>query len=258
MFSVSKISIRQVKPLTACLAVLLAWPAEPARGRQPIESVNTECTKAIQAEERRSGVPKHLLEAIASVESGRWNKAIGANIAWPWTVTAQGEGKFYPTRRAAIRAVESLRERGVSNIDVGCMQINLGYHPDAFESLHHAFDPKINVAYAAKFLKTLQARRRNWDKAVRFYHSSDPERQRYYGNKVYKARKEIRLRAARQRRSARAALAEARRASVQTVRAENETASVRGVPFSTWPPRSYRAQRQLELRARNWAFDKRR
>ena len=129
-----------------------------------------------------------LLVAIASVESGRWNRETGVNIAWPWTVTAEGTGKFYPSRRAAIAAVETLQRRGIRNIDVGCMQINLGYHPDAFRPLNHAFYPSTNVAYAAKFLKELRIQRRSWDKAMRYYHSSDPKRQRYYGDKVYKAR----------------------------------------------------------------------
>ena len=191
------------------------------------------------------------------MESGRWNKSLQANIAWPWTVTAEGEGKFYPSRHAAIRAVEALRHRGVSNIDVGCMQINLAYHPDAFESLDQAFDPKTNVAYAAQFLKELRTQRHSWDKAMRFYHSSNPARQRHYGNKVYKARHEIRLRDANRRRNQQIALAESRRDTAHASAGQRKSATT-SVPFAHWPPRSYRAQRQLERRARNWAFNKRR
>ena len=158
-----------------------------------------------------------LLVAIASVESGRWNRETGVNIAWPWTVTAEGAGKFHPSRRAAIAAVSTLQRRGIRNIDVGYMQINLGYHPEAFRSLNHAFDPSTNAAYAAKFLKELRIQRRSWDKAMRYYHSSDPKRQRYYGDKVYKARHAIRLRDANERRNTRVALAKTRQANQPSV-----------------------------------------
>ena len=197
-----------------------------------------------------------LLVAIASVESGRWNRETGVNIAWPWTVTAEGTGKFYPSRRAAIAAVSTLQRRGIRNIDVGYMQINLGYHPEAFRSLNHAFDPSTNAAYAAKFLKELRIQRRSWDKAMCYYHSSDPKRQRYYGDKVYKARHAIRLRDAKERRNTRVALAKTRQANQPSVQNRNAEEVVRGVPLSSWLPRRYRAQRQLENRARNWAFNK--
>ncbi len=35
------------------------------------------------------------------------------------------------------------------------MQVNLGYHPEAFASLEAAFDPRRNVAYATRFLLEL-------------------------------------------------------------------------------------------------------
>ena len=199
-----------------------------------------------------------MLEAIASVESGRWTKDLEANIAWPWTVTAEGEGKFYPSRSAAIQAVETLQRRGIGNIDVGCMQINLGYHPQAFVSLAQAFDPASNVAYAAKFLKELRLQRRSWDKAVRYYHSSDPERQRYYRGKVNKARRAIQLQDVKQRRNERIALVASRRSASQRTEMGSAKSTQGKAPLSYWPPRGYRAQRQLEIRARNWAFNKQR
>ena len=57
------------------------------------------CDAATRNQERVSKIPSRLLYAIASVESGRWDAETKANIAWPWTVTSLGEGKFYPTRR---------------------------------------------------------------------------------------------------------------------------------------------------------------
>ena len=94
------------------------------------------CQQATQQIERKYGIPRNLLRAISLTESGRWIKQDKANIAWPWTVASGKAGDFLPTKRAAIQHVESLQAKGVTNIDVGCMQINLRYHPDAFKNLN--------------------------------------------------------------------------------------------------------------------------
>ena len=46
------------------------------------------------------------------------------------------------TRQQAVAAVQALQARGVRSIDVGCLQVNLMYHPIAFASLDDAFDPR--------------------------------------------------------------------------------------------------------------------
>ena len=188
------------------------------------------------------------------MESGRWDKTSQANVAWPWTVTAEGKGKFHPDRGAAIQAVEKLRHRGISNIDVDCMQINLAYHPIAFKSLLEAFDPELNVAYAASFLKELHMQKRSWQRAVRFYHSSDPKRQQRYGTKVYKARVAIRAREVKQRRLARLTAAQTRRDQAASQRATTAADDTSATVFTIYRPRNCREQRRLENRARNWAF----
>ena len=122
---------------------------------QALESTWKTCARETTKVERREGIPKHLLAAISRVESGRWNKQQRANIAWPWTVTAEGEGRFFDTKREAIEDVHTLMEMGTTDIDVGCMQINLYYHGDEFDNLEQALEPKANVAYAAKYLKNM-------------------------------------------------------------------------------------------------------
>jgi hypothetical protein len=93
------------------------------------------CRKAVAQANGDGELPKHLLTAIAQVESGRWHKASGEKLAWPWTVTAEGKGRHLPSKEAALAEIKSLQSRGVSSIDVGCMQINLRHHPEAFEDL---------------------------------------------------------------------------------------------------------------------------
>ncbi len=79
-----------------------------------------------------------------------------------------------------------LSARGVRNIDVGCMQVNLRYHPDAFASIEAAFDPATNVAYAARYLMSLNQATRSWSQAIGRYHSATPERGLAYRRKVEK------------------------------------------------------------------------
>src|SRR5499426_259552 len=116
----------------------------------------TMCAKATNRIERQEGIPRQLLRAISKAESGRYHEGKQIVMAWPWTVMAEGRGRYLDTKEAAIAEVEGLRARGVKNIDVGCMQVNLYYHPDAFSDLNQAFDPVANVAYAASYLKALR------------------------------------------------------------------------------------------------------
>lgn len=157
--------------------------ASPAPAQQGAAPENL-CRDAVAAAENLTGIPQHLMRAISLVESGIFRPEAGGRIAWPWTVMAQGRGRYFRTREEAINAVRGLLRAGVSNIDVGCMQVNLRYHGLAFSSLEEAFDPVTNVAYAASFLLDLKSRHGNWDKAVRHYHSATPARNKPYRKKV--------------------------------------------------------------------------
>ncbi len=150
-------------------------------------------------------MPSHLLTAVSKVEAGRWHAQTGEVLAWPWTVTAGGEGRFLPSKAAAIAEVERLRAQGVSNIDVGCMQINLHYHPKAFDNLEQAFDPDRNVAYAIGFLSDLRVRWGSWTRAVGSYHSNTPALSGRYRVKVFKMVYAEKHRIAKKRRAARLA-----------------------------------------------------
>ena len=149
------------------ILLLLAGPALAEPGRL--------CRAAIQAAERAAGIPAHLLTAIGRVESGRRDPETGAFHPWPWTINAEGRGQFFPTKAAAIAEVRALQARGVRSIDVGCMQVNLRHHPDAFPDLDAAFDPATNATYAARFLTELRARRGDWQAAAAAYHSHTPD-----------------------------------------------------------------------------------
>jgi len=145
------------------------------------------CRAAIAEAERGANVPRGLLQAIGRVESGRRDPETGQFAPWPWTTNAEGVGNYFPTREAAIAHVRQLQARGVRIIDVGCMQVNLHHHPNAFASLEQAFDPLINARYAARFLTELNGGRADWRQAAGHYHSQTPERAGPYREKVLAA-----------------------------------------------------------------------
>lgn len=102
----------------------------PSPGAQSGESMGTDaqnqlCAKYIAHYQKTENIPSHLLTAISLVESGRWDSNKKQKFAWPWTVMAEGKGVFLPTKAEAVAKVKGLQKRGVSNIDVGCMQVNL-------------------------------------------------------------------------------------------------------------------------------------
>jgi hypothetical protein len=115
------------------------------------------------------------MAAIGRVESGRRDPQSGEWHPWPWTINAEGQGFFYDTKAQAVAAVRLLQGKGVRSIDVGCMQVNLMHHPNAFATLDQAFDPQTNAAYAARFLTRLFAQAGNWPSAAALYHSATPE-----------------------------------------------------------------------------------
>ncbi|RAU22709.1 murein transglycosylase [Paramagnetospirillum kuznetsovii] len=144
------------------------------------------CAGETAAAERSYGIPAALLHSISIVESGRYDSERRAVIAWPWTVMAEGQGRYFPSKAEAIAEVRKLKARGVQNIDVGCMQVNLRYHPTAFANLDEAFDPAANVGYAARFLKGLFDATGHWPTAASYYHSQTPSLAAIYRDKLMK------------------------------------------------------------------------
>ncbi|SDH46981.1 transglycosylase SLT domain-containing protein [Roseospirillum parvum] len=164
-----------------CLALALLAALLPAAARAGTADL---CRAAAARQEAAHGLPEHLLSAIALSESGRWDPARGESYAWPWTVTNGGPGRYFPTKAAALAEVRRLQAAGETNIDVGCLQINLGYHGQHFASLDAAFDPDTNAAYAADFLSRLYAESGSWRTAAAHYHSRTPHLGARYQAKV--------------------------------------------------------------------------
>ncbi len=154
--------------VVAVLAMAVSFQAHAEMGPTP----GLRCEQAIGAAARADHVPADLMAAIGLVETGRPDPVSGAWHPWPWAINAEGRGMFFDSQAEAIAAVRSLQAAGVRSIDVGCMQVNLMHHPDAFATLEEAFDPGRNALYAGRFLGTLFQRSGNWMVAAGWYHST--------------------------------------------------------------------------------------
>jgi hypothetical protein len=158
------------------LILLLLIPARARADELPWDQAQSQqCTQAIAVAETKYATLPGLLAAIAKAESGRPIPPLPGLQPWPWAINADGQAWYFDSKPAAVAWARQAQARGVGQLDVGCMQINLQSHPGAFPDLDHAFDPAANADYAARFLLQLRADAGgNWYSAVGYYHSRTP------------------------------------------------------------------------------------
>jgi hypothetical protein len=186
--------LARLEPHSAAMPRLPAWLMMPMllqagsahAGPADVETDPAQlCRAAIAATERVTRIPDAFLNAISRVETGRPEG--GAVNPWPWTVNAAGAGHFYASKAEAVAAVRRFMASGIRSLDVGCLQVNLFYHPDAFGDLNQAFDPVANAAYAGKLLMALFQQTGSWPRAAAAYHSLTPALGEAYQKKVLEA-----------------------------------------------------------------------
>ena len=128
----------------------------------------------IDKTEQDYAIPSGLLKSIAKVESS--NKPYALNIA--------GRPIIVNSKEEAASIVRFYQNAGITNIDLGIAQINLRWHGKHFSSIFEMLEPKSNLEYAAKLLNELYLKHGSWCKAVRHYHSANPDYHRKYSRKV--------------------------------------------------------------------------
>jgi len=137
--------------------------------------LKNELKALITEQEELHKIPSGLLLAIvATVESG----------SKPYALNIQGKPVIARNKREAASLIHEALAEGITNIDVGVMQLNVRWHRENFGSIEEMLEPKKNIEYAASFLLTLYKKYGNWHRAVRFYHSSRAEYYRKYSRKI--------------------------------------------------------------------------
>jgi hypothetical protein len=159
--------------------MVLGWMLALAMSAEAGAQVHTDdpslvCERAAFQAEHDWHLPQGLLVAIGLVESGRRAPAGTYPVIWPWTINAEGQGYYQPSKAAAIGLVRAVQQRGARLIDVGCFQVDLFYHPYAFASVEEAFDPDANARAAARILSQGRFSSTGWDGAIAAYHSAVP------------------------------------------------------------------------------------
>ncbi|EEW26581.1 lysozyme family protein [Rhodobacter ferrooxidans] len=134
------------------------------------------CELAARDAAAQTGVPLVVLQAIALAETGRPDPGAGGQLRpWPWTINEGGAGHWFDSFEQALAHATEARDLGVSNMDIGCFQLNHRWHSQAFPSLEAMFDPQENALYAARFLRDLFDKSGDWSVAAGAYHSNTPE-----------------------------------------------------------------------------------
>lgn len=155
---------------TLLLALPLRGSASPAQL----------CETAAQYAAERTGVPLSILRAVTLAETGRAFAENQRYAAWPWAIQSGNRGNWFLDSDAALTHVKGLMAQGVRNIDIGCFQLNLRWHGQAFENLEEMISPQENAIYAARFLQKLFHETGDWRSAVGRYHSRDTIRAQAY------------------------------------------------------------------------------
>lgn len=148
------------------LTLVLGSAASVVRATEDAASL---CVEAARSAAEQTSVPSEALLAISVVETGRDLRP------WPWTVNLAGEGHWLASQDEAAQLVETALNEGLTNIDIGCFQLNYRWHASGFGSVEEMFDPDQNALYAARYLAKHYARTGDWALSAAAYHSATPE-----------------------------------------------------------------------------------
>lgn len=140
------------------------------------------CKDCIKKHEKQKGIEPGLLEAIVQIES-KFN---------PYAVNACGRAYNFESAAEAAKFVQDKQNQGYENISVGVAQLHVPSHRSKFPNVKAMCELDDNLDKAAKLLKRLKQQTGSWERAVKRYHSADPDASERYRGKVFGAWAKIR------------------------------------------------------------------
>ncbi len=161
------------RPLAAVVVLFLSffgW-GDAARGES--------CLEHIGAAETQLGIPKGLVLSISLVESAL------NGAPYPYAMNVRGRTIYDRSARAAARHLRDRAGRLNRHIFVGCMQLSLTYHHQAFQPVERIIAPHDNVWYGAQYLRRLHGRVGSWTRALQRYQGGTRRQQSAYVCKVW-------------------------------------------------------------------------
>lgn len=134
---------------------------------------------------RAHGVPADILYAVALAESGKALADGQGSQPWPWTLNLAGEGRYYPSWRAANADLQAALGAGTRAIDIGLMQVSWRWFGGAFGPAESLLSPYRNLAVGATILARCYRTHGSWCPAVGCYHApNDAVRAARYRERV--------------------------------------------------------------------------
>lgn len=150
---------------------------ENANPESDLGVITGDVKSVIRAAEEKHDIPEGLLLAIAEIESS----------TSPYAINMSGKSHFAGSLNEAKKLVQTALDSGLTNIDIGVMQLNYRWHSKQFTSVDEMLTPEKNIEYAASLLAGLKNTHGSWQEAVRYYHSAKPEHNTRYSRKVVMA-----------------------------------------------------------------------
>ncbi len=170
------------RPLVAVAALLLATSCAA------LELTGTAWDRAARA----AGLDPYLLYAIALLESPIARPG-GRVSPWPYAIHTPDGPRRYPSREAALAALPGLLARYPrARLDVGLMQVNLGWHGSRVERPASLLDPATNLRIGAAILaETLASAPADPLLGLGRYHTWREEPARAYAARVERLRRRL-------------------------------------------------------------------
>jgi hypothetical protein len=136
---------------------------------------------------RAAGVSATDLYGIALQETGmRWDD--GTFRPWPWTLVVNGPSTQtfrYANQEETVSALNRLVSHGITNVDVGLMQVNLKYNGKAYvKSPADLVEPRTNLIVATHVLKATLKAANTKRQGIGRYHSRTPWRSERYADRI--------------------------------------------------------------------------
>jgi soluble lytic murein transglycosylase-like protein len=153
-----------LRALSGLALAVTAFTSEASGARAA--SQRAICEKHLVRVSAQENVPLGVLYAVGLTETG--------NKGWlhPYALNIEGETVFATSEKEALQKFAKARKQGKKLIDLGCMQVNHYYHGSQFKSPAEMLVPEKNIAYAARFLRSLRQEHGSWTMAVARYHAS--------------------------------------------------------------------------------------
>lgn len=131
------------------------------------------------------GIDPYLLYAVALVESRALSQP-GKSAPRPFVIRVGNQVHNFDHYAEAARALEQLvkKTHNPKKIDVGMMQINLGWHGHRVDRDTDLLIPAIGIHIASEILKEAMASTHDTLIGVGRYHSYTPHRATRYGSDV--------------------------------------------------------------------------